>query len=421
MNIILLPFRWLWAGLGWLLTLLNPVTWIDWLGRLWVRWFGLSAGVFVIINATRNRRRATLSALSVAVSLFLLVALQTMQREFTLPPEDVGSSLRIAVRNKVSLGMPLPARQRPTIEKVPGIAAVMPLTWFGGQFRDEKFTTFAQFAVDPAQFTNIFVEAKFPPDQYAAWLADRGSCIVGTETLKRYGLKVGDKMKLVGTFYPVDLDLKIVGSHTSPVDAMSVFFHHKHLDEMLNNPGTVGTWWVRAASAETAPGVIEAINAAFANSSAEVRAETERAFQMGFVSMWGNIRLLIGSISGAVVVTLLLVTVSTMSMAIRERFRELAVLKALGFRRRELFAFVLAESFGLAMLGAVIGAGGGWVLFSILPIQQLTNGMIPFFEVTPWILGLAFAVAAALGILASIPPLIAISRTSVVEGLRTLD
>ncbi|MFN0066718.1 MAG: ABC transporter permease [Limisphaerales bacterium] len=421
MSILLLPFRWLVAGIGWLLTLLNPVTWIDWLGRLWVRWFGLSTGAFVIINATRNRRRATLSALSVAVSLFLLVALQTMLREFTLPPEDVGSSLRIAVRNKVSLAMPLPARQRPAIEKIPGIAAVMPLSWFGGQFRDEKFTTFAQFAVDPTVFTNIFVEAKLPPDQYAAWLADRGSCILGADTLKRYGLKVGDKMKLVGTIYPVDLDLKIVGSFASPVDAMSLFFHHKHLDEMLNNPGTVGTWWVRASSAETAPGVIEAINAAFANSSAEVRAETERAFQMGFVSMWGNIRLLISAISGAVVVTLLLVTVSTMSMAIRERFRELAVLKALGFRRRELFAFVLAESFGLAMLGALIGAGGAWALFRVLPIQQITNGMIPFFEVTPWMLGFAFAVAAGLGILASIPPLIAINRTSVVEGLRTLD
>ncbi|HMO64989.1 MAG TPA: ABC transporter permease, partial [Verrucomicrobiota bacterium] len=90
---------------------------------------------FVARNALRNKRRAAVSTLSVAVSLFLLVALQTTQREFTLPPEDVGSSLRIAVRNKVSLGVPLPARQRPVIEKIPGLAGVMPLTWFGGQFR----------------------------------------------------------------------------------------------------------------------------------------------------------------------------------------------------------------------------------------------------------------------------------------------
>ena len=98
------------------------------------------------------------------------------------------------------------------------------------------------------------------------------------------------------------------------------------------------------------------------NSAAEVRAETERAFQLSFVSMWGNIKVLVGSICTVVVFTLLSVTVSTMSMAIRERFRELAVLKALGYKRRELFAFILAESFGLAMLGGLAGAGGAWVL-----------------------------------------------------------
>src|SRR5439155_15052952 len=114
---------------------------------------------------------------------------------------------------------------------------------------------------------------------------------------------------------------------------------------------------------EEVPRVIERINKAFANTSAEVRAETERAFQMSFVSMWGNIKVLITAICSVVVFTLVLVSGSTMSMAIRERFRELAVLKALGFQRRELFAFILAESFGLAMLGAVFGAGGAWVLY----------------------------------------------------------
>src|SRR5258705_13284040 len=115
---------------------------------------------------------------------------------------------------------------------------------------------------------------------------------------------------------------------------------------------------------------------------------------MRFISMLGNVKLLIGSISSVVVFTLLLVTVSTMSMAIRERFRELAILKALGFRRRELFAFILAESFGLAMCGAVLGAGGAWVLFHWINIQKLTNGLFVMFEVTPRMMGLAFSVAA---------------------------
>src|SRR5439155_24321848 len=133
---------------------------------------------------------------------------------------------------------------------------------------------------------------------------------------------------------------------------------------------------------EEVPRVIERINKAFANTSAEVRAETERAFQMSFVSMWGNIKILITSICSVVVFTLVLVSASTMSMAIRERFRELAMLKALGFRRRVLFPFILAESFGLAMIGALLGAGGAWLLYRTVPISKLTGGVFPYFEVT---------------------------------------
>jgi len=137
--------------------------------------------------------------------------------------------------------------------------------------------------------------------------------------------------------------------------------------------------------------------------------------------MWANIKTLIGGISIVVIFALLLVTVSTMSMAIRERFRELAILKAIGFRRRELFAFILAESFGLAMGGAIFGAGGAWMVYHLLNIQKLTNGLFVMFEVTPRMMGLAFSVAALLGVLAAIAPMFTVARTSVVQGLKTLD
>ena len=376
---------------------------------------------FIVRNAFRNKRRAALSTLSVAASLFLLAMLQTVQRELMVPPEDMGASLRIAVRNKVSLGVPLPQRQRSALEKIPGIAALTPFTYFGGRFRDQEFTPFAQFAVDPVGFTNVFVDAKAPAEQLDDWIKDRGACMVGKDTMVRYGLKLGDKLKLAGTFYPIDLDMRIAAVYTGGLDDRSVFFHHKHLDEMLNGNETVGAWWVRASSADAAPQVISDINAAFANSSAEVRAETERAFQMGFVSMWGNIKLLIGSISSVVVFTLLLVAVSTMSMGIRERFRELAILKAIGFRRRELLGFILAESFGLAMAGAILGSGGAFLVFRQIDIQKVTGGMLVYFEVTPRILAMGFSVAAVLGILAALPPALAVARTSVVDGLKTLD
>ncbi len=380
----------------------------------------MSIASFIAKNALRNKRRAALSILSVAMSLFLFTTLLTLLRELTQPPEDSGASLRIAVRSRVSIADPLPARQLPIIEKIPGVDAVTPFTYFGGKYRDED-VMFAQFGVDPQKFQRVFGDAKLPDDQLEAWSADRTSCIVGAQTMTKYGWKIGDKVTFTGTFYPCDLELKVAGTYTGSMDDRSVFFHQKYLDEALGNTGDVGTFWVRVASAEAAPQVISAIEKTFENSANAVRAETERAFQMSFVSMWGNIKLLIGSICSVVVFTLLLVSTSTMSMAIRERFRELAVLKALGFRRRELFAFILAESFGLAIVGAVIGAGGTWLLANSVDMEKVTGGFFPFFEVTPRILGLAFGVAVALGIIASLAPSLAVARMSVVEGLKTLD
>lgn len=382
----------------------------------------MTFATFIAKNALRNKRRFLLSVTSVAVSLFLLVTLQVALRELTNPINDEGSTLRIIVRNKVSLAQPLPARQLATIERIPGVAAVTPFSFYGGLYKgDEKFTSFAQFAVDPARALELLSDAKVPAEQLAAWQADRTSAILGKMTADRYGLKVGDRMQFTGQIYPCDLEFKIVGIYSGTADDRNLLFHHKYLDESLENPGTVGTWWVKAASMADVQGVTDSINRAFANTSAEVRAETERAFQLGFVSMWANIKTLIGGISMVVVFALLLVTISTMSMAIRERFRELAVLKAIGFQRRELFAFILAESCGLAALGGLLGAGGAWLVFGTIDMQKLSNGMFVVFEVTPRMLGLAFAVAAGLGILSAMAPMVGVARTSVVQGLKTLD
>ncbi len=376
---------------------------------------------FILKNAFRNKRRALLSVLSVAVSLALVVILQVFLNELMNPPEDAGTALRIAVRNKVSIAAPLPVRQRAIIERLPGVEAVTPLTFFGGTYKGEGTTYWAQFAMEPGQLEAVFGEARLPREQLAAWIANRTSCLVGIDTAKRYGMKVGDRVPITGNIYPIDLELTIAGIYEGTTDDRNVFFHHKYLDELLGDPGTVGMWWVKARDADSVSPAIDAINGAFANTSAEVLAETERAFQLSFVSMWANIRLLISSISSVVVFALLLVCASTMSMAVRERLRELSILKALGFRRHELFAFILAESFGLAAAGFALGAGGTWGMLSLVDAPTLTGGLFPTLTVTPRILGIAAVVAAALGIVSSLMPSWSVARLSVVEGLKTLD
>lgn len=432
----------------------------------------MSIESFIVRNALRNKRRAALSILSVAVSLFLLVTLLVTQRELTLPPEDVGAALRVVVRSKVSIATLLPARQRAVIERIPGVAAVSPFSWFGGRYKNEELTTFAQFAMDPKQLRPIFGEAKMSEAEYAAFEADQRACIVGKITADKYGLKQGDRLVLSSMIYPCDIELLIAGIYSGTIDDRNVLFHHKYLDEASGADGRVGMWWVKVRSPEVMAETVAALNRAFANTSAEVRAETERTFQLNMVSMWGNIRIFIASICSVVVFTLVLVAASTMSMAVRERFRELAMLKALGFQRRELFAFILAESFGLAAGGALLGIGGAWLAFShgrvaslllgmaglgVLAaalaspsrgqigrlsvgtlaagalgwlawylyrhpdISAMTQGIFVTFEVTPRIIGMASLVASGLGVVSSLAPAWSVTRTSVAEGLRTLD
>src|SRR5215470_3521199 len=133
----------------------------------------MTTATFILKNALRNKRRASLSVLSVAVSLFLVVTLMVGLREFTVPPEDIGASLRVVVRSKISIANFLPARQRAIIERIPGVEAVSPFSWFGGKFKNEENMTFAQFALDPKLLTNIFGEAKVPADQLQAFMSDQ--------------------------------------------------------------------------------------------------------------------------------------------------------------------------------------------------------------------------------------------------------
>jgi putative ABC transport system permease protein len=319
---------------------------------------------FIIKNALRNKRRALLSVSSVAVSLFLLVTLQVALRELTLPPPSAGAELRVAVRNKISLTNLLPARQRPIIERIPGVEAVSPFTWFGGKYKNEEGMSFAQFAMDADKLQSVFGEAKMNMDGYEKFKASKDACVLGKITADKYHLKIGDRITLDSTVYPGSLTFQIAGIYAGTPDDRNMLFRQDYLDESLGQPGYVGMWWLKVKSDDDMAPVIKAINGAFQNTSAEVRAESERTFQLSFLAMLGNIKQLIGRISAVVVFTLVLVTTSTMSMAVRERFRELAILKALGYRRRELFVFILAESFGLAAAGAICGIGIAWLVYA---------------------------------------------------------
>lgn len=376
---------------------------------------------FIFKNALRNRRRATLTILSVAVSLFLLVTLVVALREITMPAESLGASLRLVVHNKTAIAHLLPVRQRAVIDRIPGVEAVTPFTWFGGSYKNDESASFAQFAIDPKVMRQVFVEAHMMDREIRDFERIKDSCILGKITADKYHLKVGDRLSLESRDYRCTLSFRVVGIYAGTPDDRNLFFHQDYLDAARGYPGTVGMWFVKVRNAADMPGVITKIEQAFANTSAEVTAQSERAFQLSFVSRWGNIKALVIWICSAVVFTLGLVSASTMSMAVRERFRELSVLKALGFRWHDLLLCILAESCGLSLAGAVLGIGAACLLFNFANISVLTHGIFVRFQMTPRIIGLALLVAGGLGVVAGIPPGVEVARTSVVAGLKKLD
>jgi len=380
----------------------------------------MTIGGFILRNALRNKRRLLLTVLSVALSLFLFTLLQTALREMTQPAESADSALRLITRHRVSLANVLPEKYQYRIEQVPGVEVCSKFTWFGGVYQDER-NFFPQFAVEADKIFRIFTEGKVDPKQLDDFQRERTACIVGVKTMERFGWKIGDRITLLGTIWDCNPELVIRGVYREGIDQTNLFFHHDYFDELMGELGLVGTFWIKVARADQVPGVIEAIDSAFRNSDAETKTETERAFQLSFISMFGNIKMLIGSICTVVVFTMILVTASTMSMAIRERMREISVLKAIGFNGQQVFGLILAESFGLAMAGGLLGCVGAKVLFSSIDIYKVTQGFFIKFDVTAHILAGGLLLAALLGVLSCLAPALASVRMTVVAGLKETD
>lgn len=375
---------------------------------------------FILRNALRNKRRLALTVLSVSLSLFLYTLLQTALREMTQPVSSEASALRLITRHRVSLANVLPARYQTRIEQTPGVEACSKFTWFGGIYQDER-NFFPQMAVEADKIFKIFTEAVVDPQQLDAFIKEKTACVVGVKTMERFGWKLGDRITLKGTIWDCSPELVIRAVYREGIDETNLMFHHEYLNDLLGEYGYTGTFWIKVTSQEVAQSVMDRIDGYFRNTEAETKTETERAFQMGFISMLGNIKMLIGSICTVVVFTMLLVTASTMSMAIRERMREIAVLKAIGFNGYHVFGLILAESFGLAMLGGLIGCGGARALFDHVDVYKITQGFFIKFEVSAHILSGGLLLAALLGVVSCIAPAMASARMTVVAGLKEMD
>jgi putative ABC transport system permease protein len=375
---------------------------------------------FVTKSAFRNKRRSILTVLSITFSLLLLTVMMTVWHRFYVEQASTQSAQRLITRHRVSLTENMPIYYREKMRTVPGVVAVAPTQWFGGLYRDERPENFfAQFGTDPQAIFTVMTDFKIPPDQLEAWQRDQAGAVVDSELAKKYGWKIGDRVPIKGTIFPVDLELTIRGIFVAPQPTITLYFNWKYVEEAVPfAKGRAGTFDILADSPEDVPKVASSIDALFHNFPEPTKTESEKAFQLDFINSLGNVKAFILSICFAVVFATLLVSANTMAMSIRERTREVAVLKTLGFTRPTILGLYVGEAVTIALIGGVFGC-----LLAVALVTGIAHapGMGFFFlgmAVTLPTFLFAVCVAAAVGFLSAVLPAYHAAKVDIVEGLR---
>lgn len=379
----------------------------------------------ILKNCWRNRRRTVLTILSIGVSMCLLGVMVTLYYAFYLSDPTPDSALRLVTRNKVSLTVAIPLSYMQRIKQVPGIREVMIANWFQGTFRDNRDpkNQFARFAVEPEKLFTIFGEWKIPEEEKQAWLRDRTGCVIGRDIANNFGFKVGDKIHIVGDIYPGDFEFTVRGIFDAPTASQLMYFNKEYIDQSLpeRRRGQVGIFYERIDDPKNATRISQEIDEIYRNSTAQTKTETEQAFGVGFLSMLGNVKMFLAAISAAVMFTILLVSGNTMAMSVRERVREIGVLKTLGFTPGAVLGLVLGEACSISIAGGLIGFLISTALIQAM-IKSPFGGFLPpvaLFE--PTVATACIATAVIIGLASSLVPAFNASRLSIVQALRSSD
>ncbi len=389
---------------------------------------------YIFRNIGRNPIRSVLTVASTAICLFLMMILVSF---FAMNDEvSAGSRVhnRVATLNANGFAGMIPISYVEKVAALDGVEATTPFNWYGGKYKDEV-VPFAQFCVDPKTVFRVMDEFTIPADQLKAFQENRDACVIGRKLAVEKKLQVGDPLPLKGDLYPIDLLLKVRGIYDGPSDRdlRMCLIRFDTFDEALkrvaiagsstrsassNRSGNAGMIFTRCKSAGAMAAVGNAIDSMFRNSDSPTRTKTEEAFGKMFEEMMGDLRGMIRIIGLAVVFSLLCVASNAMAMSMRERTREIAVLKAIGFEKGLILFIVLAESMLVAGFGGALGSLGCKALFEVVDLSKFTSGFLPFFYI-PWSVALqGLGVSLFVGFASGFVPAMQAANRSVIDGLR---
>jgi putative ABC transport system permease protein len=374
-------------------------------------------------NAFRQKLRTLLTIVGLTVAICAFGLLRTIVDAWYAGVEG-SSSTRLVTRNAVSLIFPMPQSYSERMRSVPGVTGLSWMNWFGGVYITER-NFFPQFAVDAASYLDLYPEYVLPDAERKAFLLDRKGAIVGRKLADQYGWKVGDQIPLRGTIFPGTWNFTLRGIYDgidSKTDTSQFFFHWQLLSETMRQRGNlgmanfIGIYVLRIANPDEAALVSERVDAVFRNSLAETLTETEKAFQLGFVSMSEAILVAISAVSYVILVIILAVMANTMAMTARERNAEYATLKVLGFTPGFVTRLLFGESLVIALIGAATGIAVSFPLAA--GFRSATGSLFPVFQISELTLALQVGASVLVGIAAAAWPAWKIARTRITEGLR---
>lgn len=374
-------------------------------------------------NALRHKLRTFLTILGITIAVIAFGVLRTVVTVWD-SSVDAAAANRLITRQAVSFIFPLPYSYREKIKSIEGVKTVSFANWFGGIYKD-KDNFFARLAVDPETIFDVMQEFVISDGELANFKMERNACVIGSEIAKQYNIKVGDQMVLEGDIFPGRWEFVVRGIYKPKyknTDGTQMLFHWAYVDERMKvespiRAGKVGWYIVLIDNPAKSAAISDQIDALFKNSSAETKTETEKAFTQGFVSASGAIITAMNFISFVIIGIIMLVLANTMIMAARERTREYAVLKTLGFSGLHLVGLILGESMVIALIGGGIGITLTYPIVAGFE-QAIPKGFFPFFFIEPITTILAMSAAILIGILASIFPIQRALKTKIVDGFR---
>ena len=379
--------------------------------------------VLIRKNLFRKKLRAILMLVSILIAFLIFGVLAGFERAFNAG-EDVAAADRLMVVNKINFTQPLPIAYFNRVRAVAGVRQVTHFNWFGGYYQDPK-NFLIVMAVDPESYMEVYRDQiEIGAEARAGFMRERTGALVGEAMLKKWGWKVGDRVPIMSNIFMQKngsrtWDLTIVGTFTArkpSVDTNFMVLQYEYFNETQNLGRDLTGWMaLNTASPSDNDRVAKTIDQMFANSLYETSTDTEKAFNKAFAAQLGNIALIVALVVGAAFATILMIVGNTMVMAVRERTREIGVLKTLGFSGGRILRLVLGESVLLALSGGIPGIALA-ALFAAAMETKVGN-FIPGFAVTPAIALKAIALMVGFGLVTGLIPAISAMRLKIATAL----